>query len=279
MQFINAIPSFFKDPYIDIADLEKYFVLHPEIFGRYFPMHCPRTEERLTLALQKYPDSIDNIHLINGHFEELLRDIERRITREYQVEFPNKTYLFVGTYGSNAFVTHDIIGDVFFAAEKLSPVKKHLEIIIAHELGHVTHHLLAQQQQMDFGKVDWLHPYGWLYREGVATFISQNLVKNPYESPYYTYDDQGEEWLKFAKSHEHQLKEAFLKANNNGWTDADSKEWFKLRGGKQFGYERLAYYLGTRFVEDLAAEMGESKAISFWVKGDVLERVGNWLNN
>ena len=279
MQFINAIPTFLMESKNSIADLEKYFSMYPLIFEKYFPMHCPKTEERLNQALQKYPNSISNIRNINEQFEDLLRGIENRIMQKYNVLFPNKTHLLVGTYGSNAFVTHDIIGDVYFAAEKLSPIKEHLEIIIAHELGHVTHHLLSQQQQLDFGKVDWLHPFGWLYREGVATFISQNIVDNTLESSYYTYDDLGEEWLKFAKLNESLLKKSFLTSFNKGWTDADSKEWFKLRGGKIFGFERLAYYLGTRFVQDLAVEIGESNAITYWVEADVLERVKMWLKS
>ena len=279
MEFINAVPAFFIEPKNSIADLEKYFAKYPLIFDKYFPMHCPKTRERINQALQKYPESIASIRLINERFEKSLRKVESRISQNYQVTFQNKTHLFVGTYGSNAFVTHDIIGDVFFAAEKLSPIKEHLEIIIAHELGHVTHHLLSQQHEMDFSKVDWWHPLGWLYREGVATFISQKIVDSTRESSYYTYDDLGEEWLKFAKSNESLLKKAFLISFDKGWTDADSKEWFKLRGGKKFGYERLAYYLGTRFVQDLAVEVGESKAITYWVESDVLERVKMWLKS
>lgn len=150
---------------------------------------------------------------------------------------------------------------------------------MAHELGHVTHNLLSDQKQMNWSKVDWCHPFGWLYREGIATFISQNIVETTLESSYYTYDDLGDEWLEFAKSNESSLKEAFIAAFFKGWTDADSKEWFKLRGGKQFVFERLAYYLGTRFVQDLADELGVFEAITYWVDGDVVERIGTWLRS
>lgn len=117
MQFINAVPDFFNEPKNNVNDLEKYFANHPAIFEMYFPMHCPKTEERLNQALQKYPESVVNLRLINDHFEHILRDIESRVLEKYQVHFPNTTHLFVGTFGSNAFVTHEVIGDVYFAVE------------------------------------------------------------------------------------------------------------------------------------------------------------------
>lgn len=277
MQFINAVPSFIKESVNTQQDLERYFAAEPAIFDKYFPMHCPKTDERLHQALEKYPGAMARILTIQEQFAGILHQIEHRLSEKYQIHFPNKAHLFVGTYGSNAFVTHEIIGNVYFAAEKLSPVKEHLEVIVAHELGHVTHHLLSDLERMDWRTVDWWHPFGWLYREGVATFISKQAVEAKQESTYYTYDDAGDEWLAFAISKEAELKSAFLEAYKKGWTDGDSREWFKLRGGKQFAFERLAYYLGTRLVEDLAAEVGDLKAITFWSRQDIIQRTARWL--
>lgn len=62
-----------------------------------------------------------------------------------------KFHLFVGGFGSNAFVERDYWRYVF-AAEKLSPDLNHLRVIVAHEIGHIYHNVMLQNDGMDWGK-------------------------------------------------------------------------------------------------------------------------------
>ncbi len=62
-----------------------------------------------------------------------------------------------------------------------------------------------------------------------------------------------------------------------GWNDVKEKEWFRLSGGRYFGYNRLGYFLGTSYMEDLVAHLDEEKALNFWCSQDLKSSVMNWL--
>lgn len=81
-----------------------------------------------------------------------------------------------------------------------------------------------------------------MYREGVATYLSKQIVKDLNESVYYSYDDDGERWLQYCIENEEQIKKRFLKDYIEGWTFEKEKEWFRLSGGQYFGYNRLGYF-------------------------------------
>ncbi|EEL70365.1 hypothetical protein bcere0026_26630 [Bacillus mycoides] len=39
--------------------------MHPEVFEEYFKFHCPKTEERLSSAIEKYPAKLEDIRIIS----------------------------------------------------------------------------------------------------------------------------------------------------------------------------------------------------------------------
>ena len=119
-----------------------------------------------------------------------------------------KFHLFVGGFGSNAFVERDYWRYVF-AAEKLSPNLNHLRVIVAHEIGHIYHNVMLQNNGMDWEKAEWTDAAVNLYREGVATYVSKQIVKGLNESVYYSYDDDGERWLQYYIDNEEQIKNVF----------------------------------------------------------------------
>ena len=119
-----------------------------------------------------------------------------------------KFHLFVGGFGSNAFVERDYWRYVF-AAEKLSPNLNHLRVIVAHEIGHIYHNVMLQNNGMDWEKAEWTDAAVNLYREGVATYVSKQIVKGLNESVYYSYDDDGERWLQYYIENEEQIKKRF----------------------------------------------------------------------
>ncbi|MET3697556.1 hypothetical protein SAMN05877753_106154 [Bacillus oleivorans] len=41
--------------------LEDYYQTYPEVFAEYFPHHCPKTPERLTAAIEKYPTQLEEL--------------------------------------------------------------------------------------------------------------------------------------------------------------------------------------------------------------------------
>ncbi|MDF9557458.1 aminopeptidase [Bacillus tropicus] len=277
----NTIPIFSKlweSTDIELAVLNQYFTSHPEIFEEYFKYHCPNTNERLSNAIKQYPAKIEDIRIITKTLPIIIQEITNEYRNKYHFDVNMKFHIFVGGFGSNAFVEREIIGDIFFAAEKLSPDSNHLRVIVAHEIGHIYHNVMLQNDGMDWEKAEWADAAVNLYREGVATYFSKQIMKGLDESVYYSYDNDGERCLQYYIENEEQIKKRFLEDYIEGWTFEKEKEWFRLSGGQYFGYNRLGYFLGTAFVECVAQTLGESEGFTFWNRHDLKRGVMDWLS-
>jgi len=191
MRIENIIPDFLTlyeaNQNFRMPDLEMYLNRHPEIFDQYYPMHCPKTEERLQMAMAKYPTKVRDIKLISERLPSIIKEIETSFTETFNLKLALSYKLLVGTFGSNAFVTRDNKREIYFAVEKLSAEVNHLKVIVAHEIGHVTHFSLATNQGMDWKSVDWMNGLTTLYTEGVATFLSKKIVPNLKKSVFRWY--------------------------------------------------------------------------------------------
>lgn len=279
----NRIPSFLSmydtKKQLTLADLEEYFNENEQIFKDYFPIHCPKTDERLQLAIDKYDSKIQDIRTISNTLPAIVEEVEDGFQQTYQLDMELNHVLMVGTFGSNAFVTRDNKRKIFFAVEKLSAKREHLKVIVAHEIGHVTHFSLATRLGMDWGAVDWMHGLTTLYTEGAATYLSRKIVPGLRESVYFTYDDAGDPWVMCYKENKSAIKRRFLEDASGEWDMVKEKEWFRLRGGGYFGYERLGYLLGTDYMEQLVDEIGEEKALTFWHENDVKKDILAWLRD
>jgi hypothetical protein len=281
MQIKNTVPDFidlFRNELTElkVADLAKYYGLHPEIFEEYFTYHCPKTEERLSNAILKYPNVIENIQMISRILPGIIEEVCDRYREIFGFKEDLKFNLLVGGFGSNAFVERKIVGEVYFAVEKLSPDPDHLRVIVAHEIGHVFHNVVSNEKGMDWSKVDWTNGIMSLYREGVATYASKRIVPGQTESVYYSYDNDGESWYEFYCQNKETVKSKFLEDCREGWDFEKEREWFRLSGGSYFGFNRLGYFLGTSFVEDLVEEVGEQEAFTYWIDLDIKNKLFVW---
>ncbi len=277
----NIIPSFLalyeskKD--LGIPDLDKYINENRDVFDHYFPTHCPKTDERLLVAIEKFPAKIEDIRVISEQLPRIIKELDELYTKTFNNDLDIHYKMLVGTYGSNAFVTREIKGDIYFAVEKLSPKTGHLKVITAHEIGHVTHFSFAASREMDWTTVDWMHGLTTLYTEGAATYLSKKIVPGLNESVYFTYDDDGEPWVTCYEENKTEVKQRFLEDVLSGWDMEKGKEWFRLSGGGYFGHNRLGYLLGTDYVEHLVDRIGEQAALEFWNGNDVKEDILAWL--
>ncbi|EJR40970.1 hypothetical protein III_02607 [Bacillus mycoides] len=113
--------------------------------------------------------------------------------------------------------------------------------------------------------------------KGVATYLSQLIVKDLSESVYYSYSSNGDSSLQYYKEIEERIKKRFLQDYVEGWTVEKEKEWFRLSGGNYFGYNRLGYFLGTSYMEYIVNTFGESEALTFWTKNNLKSSVMEWL--
>jgi hypothetical protein len=277
----NTIPDFLElyqsKETISISDLEHYYSLYPEVFTEYFNFHCPKTEERLSSAIEKYPSKIKHIKTISKMLPLIITDVLSEYDQRFETDATINFHLLVGGFGSNAFVERKIIGDVFFAAEKLSTDEAHLRIITAHEIGHVFHNILSEKAQMNWKRVDWTDGLTTLYREGIATYLSMVIVPGSHESVYFSYDEEGAAWLEFYKENLPHIKKRFLQDAEGGWNFEKEREWFRLSGGNHFGFNRMGYFLGTSYVKDMVNKIGLSETLTYWNKSDVKQDTLDWL--
>lgn len=261
-----------------IEFLRKYYERYPEIFGEYFAYHCKDTVERHQQSLSKYTDAIEHIEAARWRLPSLIEEMATAYERLYGITFPIDVNLLVGGFGSNAYTYRAIIPNISFALEKLSPEPDHLCAIAAHEFGHAAHHIISDGSGIDWTRIKWTDPLTWLYQEGVATNFSRKTAPGLAAAMYYSFNDEGSEWLSFAESNTMEIKRAFAEDYSKLEPQEIFGEWFSINGGKRFGHERLAYFLGNNFFQSLIEEKGELKAVLAWGEEDFQASVEQWLH-
>ncbi|GAB3794622.1 hypothetical protein [Virgibacillus kimchii] len=278
MRIIDTFFSFPKQP--NIEGLSAYYDRYPDIFHYYFSYHCKYTEERLARAIEKYAVDWEEIKKVHHTIKPLVTDVARTFYENYHLEFPINVNLIVGAYGSNAYAMREIAADITFSIERLTYEKDPLKVIIAHEFGHVAHHMISDNHQMDWTQVQWDHPYVWLLQEGAATHFSKQITPDLRESIYFSYDYDGEAWLSFAKDNKEEIIRHFTNDIHAGKSSAEIfREWFSINGGSTFGLARLAYFVADCLFEDFASEIGEVNTLLLWKQEDFFQVMDNWLKN
>jgi hypothetical protein len=277
MQIIDTIPYFKQNYHSSIEFLRHYYEKYPQIFKEYFAYHCKDTEERHQASLGKYPNVLFRVDRVYENIVPIIHETTEQFESNYQVSYPVDVNLIVGGFGSNAYTYRQIIPNITFALEKLSPDRDHLRAIVAHEFGHAAHNIISNDSGIDWSNVDWNSPLTWLYQEGTATHFSRQTAKGINESVYFSFDDEGEEWLQFFSGNQEKIIFDFAKDVATETPFSVFKEWFSITGGSKFGYNRLGYLIGDQFFQELIKRNGELEAIIAWKYTDFKENVTNWL--
>ena len=266
----QTVPYFLENFTLTEEFIQRYQQQYAAHFEEYFRYHCKNPTDKLRLALEKYPAQLPHIKETNGKMIQLIEEIKDHYERIYKITFEKDVHLIVGMFGSNAFTHRQVIPEITFCLEKLSPKDEHLRVIIAHEFGHALHNLLSEREGIDWNKVDWAHPFTWLLQEGCATYFSTKAVSvNP--AVYFSYDDKGEEWLHFAEMNEKEILQAFRADLQIEMPNGLFREWFSINGGTTFGLTRLGYYIGYQLLRHLMKKVGEQNAITVWKQADFHE--------
>ena len=208
-------------------------------------------EERHKQSISKYPQTFSAIKQVHGNIVPIIREVVDEYSRVYMVEYPIEVNLIVGGFGSNAYTHRQIIPNITFALEKLSPEPDHLRTIVAHEFGHATHNIMSNEAETDWKKVNWNSPLTWLFQEGVATHFSRRTARNLHPSIYFSFNDEGHDWLTFCESNKKEIKTEFVKNLTNEKPQSLFCEWFSINGGNRYGYSRLAYFIGDMLFNNL----------------------------
>ncbi|MFJ7826719.1 hypothetical protein [Psychrobacillus sp. NPDC096623] len=277
MQIIDTVPYFFTNFEPTTQSLRKYYAEFPVIFKEYFNGHCKNTEERHLQSIEKYPHYFGVIKEVHENIQSIILEIAEAYKNKYDISFPVEINLIVGGFGSNAYTYRQIIPNITFALEKLSPNSDHLRVIVAHEFGHLAQNILSDNAGMDWSKALWTHPLIWLYREGIATHLSRQIADNIHPSVYFSYNDEGVEWLAFALANTTKIKQVFKEDYETLTSGELFHEWFSINGGNRFGYSRLAYFLGDLFVQEYKEMHGEKATIIAWKELGFEEKIAQWL--
>ena len=110
-QYNSKFLKLWESTDVELAVLNQYFTSHPEIFEEYFKYHCPKTKERLSNAINLYPAKIEDIRIIAETLPTIIQEITNKYRNKYSFDVNMKFHIFVGAFGSNAFV--EIMGDIF----------------------------------------------------------------------------------------------------------------------------------------------------------------------
>ena len=269
--FLNSF-----EPSIDF--LRSYYEKYPDIFADYFASHCKDTDERHNESIRKYPPYFTAIKQVYENILPIIDEIANEYWKLYQISFPVDINLIIGGFGSNAYYTYrQTIPNITFALEKLSPNPDHLRVIVAHEFGHLAQNILSDQAGIDWTKIQWNSPLIGIYQEGAATHLSRQTVLGLQPSIYYSYNEEGYDWLDFANENKREIKKAFGDDYLTQLPGELFREWFSINGGKRFGYNRLAYYLGNMFCQYQIEKIGEKAALVAWRNENFEEQVKQWL--
>ena len=278
MKIIDTVPYFLQNYKPSISFLREYYGKYPDIFKEYFSGHCKDTEERHLQSIERYPGAFESIKQVHHQIEPIVEEVVTSYEQQYDISFPIEVNYIVGGFGSNAYTYKQIIPNITFALEKLSPEPNHLRVIVAHEFGHCAQNILSDRAGMDWSTAKWTEPLIWLYREGIATYLSKQIVLGLDPSIYLSYGNKDLEWSEdFRAQHIEQFKQAFLRDYEKLDKQELFFEWFSINGGTTFGHSRLAYLLGTHFVEEYIGKHGERAAILAWMEPGFEDKVKGWL--
>lgn len=82
MKLLDTTSTFFElvesTRRLNIDYLEKYYQAYPEVFQEYFANHCPRTEERLNAAIERYPSRIEEMRKTAERLPQIIKQIVQK---------------------------------------------------------------------------------------------------------------------------------------------------------------------------------------------------------
>lgn len=277
MNVLDTTVEFFQEwdshsPFT-LENLESYYAKFPDMFETYFKSHCKRTPERLNEAIHRYPPILNTMRRTAERLPSVLEDVYAQMSSILDFQMPLHAHIFVGGFGSNAYVTHD--GGLYFSAELMPHDLTQLRVLVTHEMAHAFHFEMLRNNGFPFSKLAW-DGFTSLYLEGLATFLSKVLNPDLQEGVYFAFDDTAENWIAFCHDNAERLKTEFG-AELEHWTMDEEREWFRIRGAKKHDFDRLGYFVGTKFAEFCVGKFGIRNAFTLWANSDIKTTINEWL--
>ncbi|WP_274307056.1 hypothetical protein [Solibacillus daqui] len=276
MKIIDYVTPFLEKYEATPEYYETYFQKHRESFDFYFRFHCKNKKEKLNIAIKQHPNKLEDINFVKERILMNISEITANYEKMFDITFTEAVHIFVGLGGSNAYTTHSMNPEVVFCVERMPALEIGIRTLIAHEFGHAVHHIVTLRNGVEIGQIDWNSPYTWLIQEGIATYLSTQVVEA--EKEIYFAFERDEAWLNYARMNKAKIITSFQQDLEQLSSQEIFKEWFSINGGVRFGYTRLAYYIGYEVVQDLVEQIGNEDTILFWLKPNFKEQMIGLLN-
>lgn len=280
MKINNLATPFLANYEATLDYYETYFEQHPYVFQFYFQFHCKNKEEKLERALKHHPQILEQMSWVTEHIPDYTTEITKIFEEMFSITFTEDIQIFVGLDGSMAYTTHSMNPQVAFSVNRIEAEEIGLKVLIAHEFGHATHHLYSSEHGIGVRQIKWGNPYTCLMQEGLATYLSMQVVAAPADV-YFAFG-RDEDWLAFVQTNKKDIFEAFQKDLKEQNPQVVFNEWFSINGGKHFGYKAIAYYIGYEIVEKLVEQQGIEQTILLWGQEgfeQIIDGVLNELKN
>ncbi|RSK34937.1 hypothetical protein [Bhargavaea beijingensis] len=255
--------------------LDHYYNQFKNHYTEYFAYHCHNVAQKRKDAIKKHTNKIAELIEIKDRMHGAILEIKSQYENIYGVRFTKDVHLLVGLYGSNAYTYRQFSPEIAFCLEKVPASNTHLQILIAHEFGHATNNLFSIKQGIEWENVEWMNPLTWLIQEGIATYLSTQIIDGRLDE-YFAFEEDPE-WILFARNHSTIIQLQFVHDLNHYSSQEIFKEWFSINGGGHFGVTRLGYYIGYMVVKKLIQELGEEQVLSLWARDDFFEIVKSQL--
>ncbi|MCH7322761.1 hypothetical protein LZ480_12755 [Solibacillus sp. MA9] len=276
MKIIDYVTPFLEKYEATPEYYETYFQKHRETFEFYFRFHCKNKEEKLCNALQQHPHKLEDMNFVKERILMNISEITANYEKMFDITFTEAVRIFVGLGGSNAYTTHSMNPEVAFCVERMPALETGIRALIAHEFGHAVHHIVTLRNGVKIGQIDWNNPYTWLIQEGIATYLSTQVV-DASKDIYFAFE-RDEVWLNYARMNKANIIASFQQDLEQLSSQEIFKEWFSINGGGLFGYARLAYYIGYEVVQELVEQIGIGDTILFWLQPNFKEQMNGLLN-
>ncbi|MEK4424889.1 hypothetical protein [Solibacillus sp. FSL K6-1523] len=275
MKIIDYVTPFLEKYEATSDYYEAYFQKYPEAFDFYFRFHCKNKGEKLCIALQQHSNKLDELNFVKDRILTHLSAITTIYENMFDITFTEAVHIFVGLGGSNAYTTHSMNPEVAFCVERIPSLDSGIRTLIAHEFGHAVHHIVTLQNGVEIGQIDWSSPYTWLIQEGMATYLSTQVVEAKMDI-YFVFE-RDKAWLDYAQTNKAKIIAAFQHDLEQLSTQEIFIEWFSINGGERFGYTRLAYYIGYEVVRIVVDHIGTDDTILLWLQPNFKERITSLL--
>lgn len=250
-----------------------YYNKNKDIFDFYLSQGFGKAE-KLNASIKSYSTDKKVIELINGkgvNYEVIINGVLKRTENVFPASAISfNVIIIVGFYGFGFWLTfYNGQPTIFIAIEK-SFSDNCLDIMLAHEIGHIIHFISqpknSKLHNVIHGKIKKnyksLTIADYLMTDGIATYTSSLICPDRPEVLYSYPEENKQQWYNECKNRELELIKYSLASLNK--SDLHSLQTFILMSGASKEYpKRIGYFIGYQILKQISKKHPISKIMKW----------------